>query len=63
MQNNTVLAILSIFIIAANAARLFFDGDPTTFPDWGSVITQILIALGVIQSVDVATAKKNSREN
>jgi hypothetical protein len=62
MQNNTILAILSIVVILGTAGKLFFDGDPTTNPDIASLITQILIALGVIRSVDIAEKKTESGE-
>ena len=48
----TGAAIATILWAIAGAARLILDGDPSTNPDWGLVMGEITIAIGLLRAKD-----------
>jgi hypothetical protein len=47
-KNLTILGVLALVKLLSNVAYLLFDGNPATNPDWNSVITEAILAMGLI---------------
>lgn len=47
-KNLTVVGIATILGALAVAAKVLFDGDPATNPDWGVLATAFISGIGMI---------------
>ncbi len=48
----TVTGILTILVAVAAAGKAFFDGDPSTVPNWEAVIAAVIAGVGLISARD-----------
>ena len=48
----TITGVLTIIVAIAAAAKAFFDGDPSTVPDWTATIAAITAGIGLIAARD-----------
>jgi uncharacterized BrkB/YihY/UPF0761 family membrane protein len=54
-KNLTILGVIQIVQALAVAATALFDGDPTTLPEWGVLVTSIIAGVGLILAKGAGT--------
>lgn len=48
----TITGILTILVAVAAAGKAFLDGDPSTVPNWETVIAAVIAGVGLISARD-----------
>lgn len=45
-------AILALVVLIGNTILYQIDGDPSTVPNWGALITELFIIIGLLRARD-----------